>query len=60
MVRRVRSYLSNMPVSEEDKLAELSNQCEAPCKFCLVLNKTFTIVGSILPLTLLLFYVMDV
>ncbi|KAK3711003.1 hypothetical protein RRG08_009593 [Elysia crispata] len=32
MVRRVRSYLSNMPVSEEDKLAELSNQCEAPLR----------------------------
>ncbi|CAL1529208.1 unnamed protein product [Lymnaea stagnalis] len=33
MVRRVRSYLSNMPsISDEEKLGELSNLCEPPVK----------------------------
>ncbi|XP_059174885.1 rap guanine nucleotide exchange factor 6-like isoform X3 [Physella acuta] len=33
MVRRVKSYLSNMPsISDEDKLTELSNVCEPPVK----------------------------
>ncbi|KAL3876620.1 hypothetical protein ACJMK2_034439 [Sinanodonta woodiana] len=35
MTRRVRSYLSNMPVNrDEDKLIELSHQCEPPAKKC--------------------------
>ncbi|XP_060559631.1 rap guanine nucleotide exchange factor 6-like isoform X10 [Ruditapes philippinarum] len=33
MTRRVKSYLSNIPsIRDEDKLAELSNQCEPPAK----------------------------
>ncbi|XP_005105136.2 rap guanine nucleotide exchange factor 2 isoform X2 [Aplysia californica] len=33
MVRRVRSYLSNMPIiSDEEKLTELSSACEAPVR----------------------------
>ncbi|BFZ17836.1 hypothetical protein BsWGS_20875 [Bradybaena similaris] len=33
MVRRVRSYLSNIPsITDEDKITELSNQCETPVK----------------------------
>ena len=34
MVRRVRSYLSTMPiVDDESKLKEMSEACEAPGKF---------------------------
>ena len=34
MTRRVKSYLSNLPcMKDEDKLAELSNACEAPGKY---------------------------
>ena len=33
MVRKVRSYLSTMPANiNEEELAEMSNQCEAPGK----------------------------
>ncbi|BFZ03443.1 hypothetical protein BsWGS_06482 [Bradybaena similaris] len=33
MMRRVRSYLSNIPcITDEDKITELSNLCEAPVK----------------------------
>ncbi|KAL4239412.1 hypothetical protein ACF0H5_000227 [Mactra antiquata] len=33
MIRRVKSYLSNLPsIRDEEKLAELSNQCEPPAK----------------------------
>lgn len=45
MTRRVKSYLSNLPNNrDEEKLAELSNQCEPPGKHINIISLSLNLI----------------